>query len=82
MFNILMRKKPPKGINNLKLDNDQVQTDLIWNLFYKCKTGYDHQSSKTPNMVAPPTSSPLMWLSVLLQRYRGQLDVNGRFTLL
>ena len=31
-------------------------------------------------VVAPPTSSPLMWLSVLLQRYRCQLDVNGRFT--
>ena len=30
--------------------------------------------------VAPPTSSPLMWLSVLLRRYRCQLDVNGRFT--
>ena len=32
--------------------------------------------------VAPSTSSPLMWLYVLLQRYRVQLDVNGRFTLL
>ena len=32
--------------------------------------------------VAPPTSSLLMWLSVLVQRYRCQLDVNGRFTLL
>ena len=30
--------------------------------------------------VAPPTSSPLMWLSGLLQRYRCQMDVNGRFT--
>ena len=30
--------------------------------------------------VALPTSSPRMWLSGLLQRYRCQLDVNGRFT--
>ena len=30
--------------------------------------------------VAPPTSSPLLWLSVLLERYRCHLDVNGRFT--
>ena len=30
--------------------------------------------------VAPPTSSPLMWLSGLIQRYICQLDVNGRFT--
>ena len=31
-------------------------------------------------MVDPPTSSPLMWISVLLQRYRYHLDVNSRFT--
>ena len=30
--------------------------------------------------VAPPTCSPLMWLSGLLHRYRCQLDVNSRFT--
>ena len=34
----------------------------------------------SPLAVAPPTSSPLMWLSGLLQHYRYQLDVNGRFT--
>ena len=37
------------------------------------------QSFQMTHAVAPLTSSPLMWPSVLLQRYICQLDVNGRF---
>ena len=46
MDNILRRNKPPKGLKNRKLENGQVQPDLICNLCDKCTMWYYNKNNE------------------------------------